>query len=135
MYKYDELDAMSSQQLADIAGNLGVTKFDAENKEDLVYKILDQQAEVAANNSAASNTNNKNTPAKAKKKGRQPKSDNSNNELATEPSEATNNVENQGKDKSHATTSDKARKTDRPTIRRLRNSRKNPPPLTAKICP
>ena len=99
MYKYDELDAMSSQQLADIAGNLGVTKFDAENKEDLVYKILDQQAEVAANNSAASNTNNKkNTPAKAKK-GRQPKSDNSNNELATEPSEATNNVENQGKDK------------------------------------
>lgn len=67
MYKYDELDAMSSQQLADIAGNLGVTKFDAENKEDLVYKILDQQAEVAANNSAASNTNNKNTPAKAKR--------------------------------------------------------------------
>ena len=69
MYKYDELDAMSSQQLADIAGNLGVTKFDAENKEDLVYKILDQQAEVAANNSAASNTNNKKTtPSIAKKR-------------------------------------------------------------------
>ena len=98
MYKYDELDAMSSQQLADIAGNLGVTKFDAENKEDLVYKILDQQAEVAANNSAASNTNNKKTRQPKQKKGRQPKSDNSNNELATEPSEATNNVENQGKD-------------------------------------
>ena len=74
MYKYDELDAMSSQQLADIANTLGVKKFNAENKEDLVYKILDQQADVAATNSAATNANKKTRqPKQQQKKGRQPK--------------------------------------------------------------
>ncbi|WP_295732396.1 transcription termination factor Rho [uncultured Muribaculum sp.] len=73
MYKYDELDAMSSQQLADIADSLGIKKFNAENKEDLVYKILDQQADVAATNSATNNPNNKKARQPRQKKTRQQK--------------------------------------------------------------
>jgi transcription termination factor Rho len=73
MYKYDELDAMPSQQLADIAGSLGIKKINAENKEDLVYQILDHQAEVAATNSASNNNTGKNAQQPKQKRGRQPK--------------------------------------------------------------
>jgi transcription termination factor Rho len=73
MYKYDELDAMSSQQLTEIANNLGIVKYNAENKEDLVYQILDHQAEVAATNSASNNNNAGKNAHQPKKRGRKPK--------------------------------------------------------------
>ena len=96
MYKYDELDAMSSQQLADIADSLGIKKFNAENKEDLVYKILDQQADVAATNSISNNSNNKKTRQPRQKKARQQKtSDDENASQDSAADAATGNMTDQ----------------------------------------
>ncbi len=117
MYKYDELDAMSSQQLVDIANNLGVKKINAENKEDLVYKILDQQAEVAATNSAATNANKKTRQPKQQKKGRQPKNpapDASASTESTQP-EITSEVASEPKEKKQRNDNQRTGKKNKPT--------------------
>ncbi|MFG6382462.1 MAG: Rho termination factor N-terminal domain-containing protein, partial [Muribaculum sp.] len=44
MYNIADLNAMDETQLKNIAESMGIKKVDALQQEDLVYKILDQQA-------------------------------------------------------------------------------------------
>ena len=48
MYNISELNAMDDNQLVAIAKNMDIKKVDLSQKEDLIYRILDQQAIVAA---------------------------------------------------------------------------------------
>ena len=80
MYKYDELDAMSSQQLAEIASKLGLKKFNADDKEDVVNKILDHQGDLAVENFLTGN----NTPQKARQPRPQKKERQAKNNARTE---------------------------------------------------
>lgn len=44
MYNISDLNAMSDQELKTIAESMGLKKIDASEKDDIIYKILDQQA-------------------------------------------------------------------------------------------
>ena len=66
MYNIDELNAMPVEQLKSIAESMGIKKFDNNEPDDLIYKILDQQAIDMAQAQAA-------TPAAPKKRGRKKK--------------------------------------------------------------
>ena len=48
MYNISELNAKSLDDLHSIAKGMGITKISSYSKEELVYKILDDQAENAA---------------------------------------------------------------------------------------
>ena len=48
MYNIDELNSMSDEALRAVAEQMGLKKFKTEEKMDLVYQILDKQAEVAS---------------------------------------------------------------------------------------
>ncbi|MDE7154244.1 MAG: transcription termination factor Rho [Muribaculaceae bacterium] len=50
MYNIDELTAMSDEQLKSVAENLGLKKSNPAQKQELIYDILDTQAEVHAAN-------------------------------------------------------------------------------------
>lgn len=45
MYKLDDLNAMDENQLKSIAESMNIKKADSFSQEELVYKILDKQAE------------------------------------------------------------------------------------------
>lgn len=50
MYNITDLSAMSDDQLKDVATSMGIKKFNIEERDDTMYKILDQQAiDMAAN--------------------------------------------------------------------------------------
>lgn len=50
MYNITDLSAMSDDQLKDVANSMGIKKFNIEERDDTMYKILDQQAiDMAAN--------------------------------------------------------------------------------------
>jgi len=50
MYNITDLSAMSDDQLKDVATSMGIKKFNIEERDDTMYKILDQQAiNMAAN--------------------------------------------------------------------------------------
>ncbi|MBQ7041669.1 MAG: transcription termination factor Rho [Muribaculaceae bacterium] len=50
MYNISELNSMSDSELKSVAENMGLKKIDLNKKDDLIYRILDQQAiEMAAN--------------------------------------------------------------------------------------
>ena len=66
MYNILELNAKTLDQLKAIATDMGIQKIDSSEKEDLVYKILDQQAIDMASKAAS------NSPA-PKKRGPKPK--------------------------------------------------------------
>ena len=66
MYNILELSAKTLDQLKVIAAEMGIQKIDGIEQEDLVYKILDQQANDMASKAAA------NHPA-PKKRGPKPK--------------------------------------------------------------
>lgn len=66
MYNILELRAKTLDQLKAIATEMGIEKIDSTEKEDLVYKILDQQAIDMASKAAAS-------PSAPKKRGPKPK--------------------------------------------------------------
>ena len=66
MYNILELSAKTLDQLKAIATEMGIEKIDSTEKEDLVYKILDQQAIDMASKAAAS-------PSAPKKRGPKPK--------------------------------------------------------------
>ena len=55
MYKLDDLQKKKVSDLKDIASKLNLKKFEKLNKTNLIYKILDEQA----NNSSKENTENK----------------------------------------------------------------------------
>ena len=62
MYNYSELEAMDNSQLREVAESNGIKKINLEDKENLVYEILDKQARdvAAATSSAANNRGRKN---------------------------------------------------------------------------
>lgn len=71
MYNFDELQAMQGDALMDIANSMGLKKIDPEQKEELIFKILDQQAiDLSAN-----------ATVEKKRRGRKPK-----NQSADSPS-------------------------------------------------
>ena len=66
MYNILELSAKTLDQLKVIAAEMGIQKIDGIEQEDLVYKILDQQAIDMASKAAAN-------PPAPKKRGPKPK--------------------------------------------------------------
>lgn len=89
MYSITQLEEMADSQLISIAESMGIKKIDISQKEDLIYKILDQQAiDKAASSTTAAKRKNEDAnqkggkasakkseqPAeKPKKRGRKPK--------------------------------------------------------------
>ena len=50
MYNIDQLNEMSENQLRDLAKSMGLKKVDSVSRDDLVYEVLDHQAESDAAN-------------------------------------------------------------------------------------
>ena len=48
MYTLIELNSKSDSELVSIAEGMGLKKIDVSKKDELIYRILDQQAEIAA---------------------------------------------------------------------------------------
>lgn len=60
MYNYSELEAMDDSQLREVAQTNGIKKINLEDKENLVYEILDKQArDVAASSTANASQKNR----------------------------------------------------------------------------
>lgn len=72
MYNISDLNAMSEQELKNIAESMGMKKIDTSSKDSIVYQILDQQAVDAAANGtakrAAKSPKAKKAPAQRQKK-------------------------------------------------------------------
>jgi len=64
MYNYSELEAMDDSQLREVAQTNGIKKINLDDKENLVYEILDKQARDVASSSTA-NTPQKNRRGKS----------------------------------------------------------------------
>lgn len=64
MYSKDELSAKSRQELADIAGELQINADQYDKQEELVYAILDRQAEVEGSKNPMSNSRRRKTNRK-----------------------------------------------------------------------
>lgn len=99
MYNITDLSAMSDDQLKDVANSMGIKKFNIADRDDTVYKILDQQAIDMA---ASATEKKRRQPKEAKPKtprassNKAPKSENksdntdqtaNNTETITEPAE------------------------------------------------
>lgn len=67
MYNYSELEAMDDSQLREVAQTNGIKKINLDDKENLVYEILDKQARDVAASSTA-NTPQKNRRGKKESK-------------------------------------------------------------------
>lgn len=69
MYKIDELNEMSESELKTIAESMGLKKIDTTQKDELVYRILDQQAiDVVANVTESKRRSSKDDKPKKEKK-------------------------------------------------------------------
>ncbi|MCH5221438.1 MAG: transcription termination factor Rho [Muribaculaceae bacterium] len=86
MYVITELYEMSNEQLKEVAQNMGLKKIDDSDKEKLVYRILDHQAESNAAEAAAAQQKRRkdNDDKQPKKRGRKKK---------TETADSTNSTE------------------------------------------
>ncbi len=62
MYNISDLNSMSEPELKGIAESMGIKKLDAFNKDEIIYKILDQQAIDSSKASAAKVTEKKKRP-------------------------------------------------------------------------
>lgn len=71
MYTYDELTALDDNQLTAIAESMGMKKAAQASKEDVIYHILDNEADKVAD--AAKRTKNKSEAPKKPRARRQPK--------------------------------------------------------------
>ncbi len=72
MYNISDLNAMSESELKTIAESMGLKKVDSVEKDDLIYKILDQQAINVATSSATEKKRRNAKEPKAKKEKVQP---------------------------------------------------------------
>lgn len=77
MLSLNELDAMSDADLRQVAENLGLKKIDMSQKENVIYRILDQQAIASASAGAAERKKRTEAGADAepRKRGRKKKTD------------------------------------------------------------
>ncbi len=110
MYNIDELTAMSDDQLKSVADTLGLKNSNPAQKQDLIYDILDKQAEVHA---ATPERNNK---IKKQQKDKQPKAKKQGNEPAQEEQTA------------NSVTTEAEQTPDKPTKRKAGRPKKNLPP-------
>ena len=60
MYNLSELYEMDDSRLREVAESIGIKKINTDDKETLVYQILDKQAVDVASASASTATNGKN---------------------------------------------------------------------------
>ena len=67
MYKIENLEAMSEVELVEIAKSMGLKKIDPSQKQDLIYRIIDEQAIALANASALEKKQRVKKEPKAKK--------------------------------------------------------------------
>ena len=67
MYKIENLEAMSENELVDIAKSMGLKKVDPSKKQELIYRIIDEQAVVMATASATEKKQRAKKEPKAKK--------------------------------------------------------------------
>ena len=87
MYNIDQLQKMSESQLRDLAKSLGMKKVDSTPHEDLVYQLLDHQAETEAANAPE--------PGRRRRERiRQPAAKANGNELTKDDAVATKNKKN-----------------------------------------
>ncbi|MBD5246581.1 MAG: transcription termination factor Rho [Barnesiella sp.] len=70
MYNIQELSAMDDDKLRQVAESMGIKKFNPENRQNIIYDILDNQAINIASTSAA------NQPEKKRRQPREKKADN-----------------------------------------------------------
>ena len=69
MYNISDLNAMSEQELKTIAESMGLKKIDPTKKDDLIYRILDEQAITMATATAEKKRRaTKDAPVKKEKK-------------------------------------------------------------------
>ena len=67
MYKIENLEAMSENELVDIAKSMGLKKVDPSKKQELIYRIIDEQAVAMATASATEKKQRAKKEPKAKK--------------------------------------------------------------------
>ncbi len=91
MYSINDLDAMNDGQLKELADSMGLKKTDSLQKQDLIYKILDQQAIDSA---AARAAEAKNEKAEPKKRGRKKATPAAEAEKAEKPEKAAKKTKN-----------------------------------------
>ena len=75
MYNLSDLNAMADNDLKDVAVSLGIKKVDLNQKQELIYKILDEQAIVGAATKAAEQKRRAEAAPEPKKRGRKKKED------------------------------------------------------------
>ena len=67
MYNISDLNAMSEQELKTIAESMGLKKIDPSKKDELIYRILDEQAIAMATTTVAEKKSRATKEPKAKK--------------------------------------------------------------------
>ena len=67
MYKIENLEAMNENELVDIAKSMGLKKIDPSKKQELIYRIIDEQAVAMATASATEKKQRAKKEPKAKK--------------------------------------------------------------------
>ena len=94
MYNIIQLNDKSLSELQAIAKELGIKKTDSLKKEDLVYKILDEQAIAGATKKVAADKLKEERKVEKQKRPRSNKKENSEKAPATNKNEETANKEN-----------------------------------------
>ena len=94
MYNIIQLNDKSLSELQAIAKELGIKKTDSLKKEDLVYKILDEQAIAGATKKVAADKLKEERKVEKQKRPRSNKKENSEKTPATNKNEETANKEN-----------------------------------------
>lgn len=87
MYNINDLNSMSDEQLRSVAENMGIKKIDLNKKEELVFRMLDQQAIDGA--SQAGKQRSADSEAAPKKRGRKKKEPVADNSKAPAPAEGS----------------------------------------------
>ena len=82
MYKIENLEAMSENELVEIAKSMGLKKIDPSKKQDLIYRIIDEQAVAMATASASEKKQ------RVKKEPKEKKTDNAKKDSKTKETKA-----------------------------------------------
>ncbi|MBO4803482.1 MAG: Rho termination factor N-terminal domain-containing protein, partial [Muribaculaceae bacterium] len=99
MYNINQLNEMSESQLRDLAKSMGLKKVDSASHDDLVYQVLDHQAEVEAANAPE--------PGRRRRERiRQPAAKANGNEVTKDDAVATKNNKSQEKKKAEVIAED-----------------------------
>ena len=126
MYNIIQLNDKSLPELQAIAQELGIKKTDALKKEDLVYKILDEQAIAGATKKVAADKQKEERKVEKQKKPRA-KKNNANNAAAKAPDNETVKAETPEENKSsEQTTTDNDNKNTKTTASQAETPKRKP---------